>query len=914
MFWPEDASLQLQPWWDEPAWEDGPSWGALVAAARPAIRAALLLGYAVDAIGLGFGKGVSLEGEWQLLPLETLTLIPGPELSPDKQAEGPTLWLEASPATDSATDLDPQPAAEGEPEDDIDLLVDTYALAFDFGLFGSDDYTDDGTVPAAITTAVAGVAIRAVDQLSQRLPSKGTWRDAVAAGGGLPREANGGLVWIFDSHHWDGVGADAVAEMEPVVEELLEAKSRFLLGQVFDDRDEHRSGSGPGAANLRFLFGRELFWPGHANTRFWTALLAQLQARGEAHRLWERQRTGFSDAEAPNWLDVLGELVARGVVGVFGLFSAPDPPLPLTPFDPTGEAELTTEVTLTVWGATTITLRRQTVFADQFNPGVMGSVAWDYAPGNAQMKPTVLLVAGRGIAIEHSIDDLDTRPWALEIYRVQDDAVVQRLGAQIDPTALLSTAWIEPQAKECVGADEVFTEPSEAPQILAKPTPTGVRLVYPVAQETIPTPFGDIEHTIVPSVVELAVNPCSGTAAYALDAHYFTGLHLDVPAGGPFNGGVQLTVWTMGDVTITAYDSQNDSPAAGNPSGVSHTVETGQLFIAEFWQVEVLDRDEPEEPDGPTGPQSLTRAAESPDLGHPLPRPWSVELPVIGWEQLFPTPEWQLVLAEMWHGLVLDQIQDLFEVNREDPFADDGVPHLAYDSSTRQARWHDRFTGADLVLTPAAHVYDDFGVMDSLFFTFVDLGVGFIPFVGDAVEIGELIYAWQTGRDRWGRPVSNWQLAFMVAGAALPFVSVPILAGMGDVAGRLLERLPPGVVLRARSFASRFLDYAVEDAEAAMRQPSVLQRGTLAAGSKADREASQELLETVADDAATSGSAAARFGERLVLETSDGWLTVDDVLTDDGAAFSVNALQTAYTRFLRDNPGVDAVTWVVGDG
>ena len=908
MFWPDDASLQLQPWYDDPAWEDGPSWGALVGAARPALRAALLLGYAVSAIGLGFGKGVALDGEWWQLNLETLALVPGPGPSPDKQADGPTLWLEAAALTDAATEL-----AHLSP-DELDPLAGMYAIAFDFGLFGSDDYTDDGTVPNAITDAVAAVATRATNALAPHLPSKDDWKDAVAIGGGLPRVANGGLVWVLDPHYWDGVGADAVTEMEPVVEELLEAKERFLLGQLFDDRDKHRSGSGPGAANLRFLFGRELFFPGRANTRFWTALLAQLQARGEAHRLWERERASFSAEEAPNWLDVLGGLIARGVVGVFGLFSAPDPPLALSPFNPTSDTRTPTEVSVTVWGATTITLRRQTVFADQPNPGVMGSVAWDYVPGNEQIKPTVLLVAGRGIQIEHHIDDLDTRPWALEIYRVQDDAVVQRMGAQVDTAALLSTAWIEPQAKECVAADDVFTDPGDAAQILAEPTPLGVRLVYPVAENTIPTPFGDLTTAIVPSVVELAVDPLSGTAAYALDAHYFTGLHLDTPAGGLFDGGVQVSVWTTGKVDITAYDSHNrDEALAGNPSAVSRTVETNNLFIAEFWQVDVVGEptDEPEDPDAP---QSLRTAGELPDLGHPLPRPWSVELPTLLWEQTFPTPTWQLILAEMWHGLVLQDIQDLFEVNREDPFADDGVPHLAYDSSARQAPWHDSFTGKDLVLTPAAHKHDDFGAMDSLFFDLADIGVGFIPFVGDAVEIGELVWAWQTGRDRWGRPVSNWQLAGMFAGAALPFVSVPVLHGMADATARLIERLPEGVVVRARSLASRFLDFVGEESTAAMRQPSVLERGTLAAGSKADREASQEFVQAVADDAARSGSAGARFGEHLTLDTPDGWVTVDDLLTDDEAAFSVNALQTAYTRFLRDNPGIDAVTWLVADG
>lgn len=892
MFWPDDTSLQAQAWWDEPAWEGGPGWGALVAAVRPAIRSALLLGYSVDAIGLGFGPGVSQDGEWQLLLLDTLELIEGPGPSPDKQAVGPTLWLETSPVTDSAADLDPQPPADDdEPpadDDDIDLVVDTYAIRFDFGLFGSDTATSDGTVPTDITSAVAAVVIRAVDQLGPRLPSKGAWQDAVAAGGGLPRQAYGGLVWILDPHYWDGVGANAAAELDPVVEELLETQEKFLLGQLFDDRNEHRAGSGPGAANLRFLLGRELFWPGRAHTRFWAALMAELQGRGEAHRLWERERTRFADPAGPNWLDVLGELVARGVVGIFGLFDPPDPPLPLTPFIPASSAAGPLgEVTLTVWGATNITLRRRTVFADQPNEGVMGSVAWDYAPGTDDIKPTVLLVAGRGIEIEHHIDDPDTRPWTLEIYRVQDDAMVQRLGAQIDPVALLSTAWIEPQPRECVQDDNFSTEPSLAPQILAQPTPTGVRLVYPIAQEV----FLDLSSPAVPSVVELSVDPLSGTAAYALDAHYFTRFRLNIPENDDFDGGVQVSVWTSGEVAITSFESTNHTPAAGNPSGVSRTVATGHLFVAEFWQVQVAQL-----PDG---------------QGHPMPRPWSVELPVTGWDQLFPVSIWQQLLRQMWKGLVLQQIQDLFEGGRDDPFADDAVPHLSYSNTSQQSPWHDQSTGADLMLTPAAHRHDDFGAMDSLFFSEADFGVGLIPFVGDAADIAELVYAWQTGRDRWGRPVTNWQLAQMIIGAALPYVSIPVVHGVVEFAAQLIDRLPEGVVVRVLSLASRSGEFAVTDAQAAMKQPSVLREATLAAGSRSDRQASEHLMLTLAEDASTSGSAAERLSQYLTLETADGWVTVEDVLTDDGAGFTVNALQTPWIRYLRDNPGVSPVSWIV---
>ena len=82
-------------------------------------------------------------------------------------------------------------------------LAGSYAIEFDFGLFGSDDYTDDGTVPPAITAAVADAVERAVQVLAPRIPSRGQWN---AAGGRLAQVANGGLLWILDPGYWDGLG------------------------------------------------------------------------------------------------------------------------------------------------------------------------------------------------------------------------------------------------------------------------------------------------------------------------------------------------------------------------------------------------------------------------------------------------------------------------------------------------------------------------------------------------------------------------------------------------------------------------------------------------------------------------------------------------------------------------------------
>ena len=52
----------------------------------------------------------------------------------------------------------------------------------------------------------------------------------------------------------------------------------------------------------------------------------------------------------------------------------------------------------------------------------------------------------------------------------------------------------------------------------------------------------------------------------------------------------------------------------------------------------------------------------------------------------------------------------------------------------------------------------------------IDIGVGFIPVVGDAVDVVELGYALTTGKDKWGDPVSGWQLVLMAGCTAVPFV------------------------------------------------------------------------------------------------------------------------------------------------
>jgi hypothetical protein len=56
-----------------------------------------------------------------------------------------------------------------------------------------------------------------------------------------------------------------------------------------------------------------------------------------------------------------------------------------------------------------------------------------------------------------------------------------------------------------------------------------------------------------------------------------------------------------------------------------------------------------------------------------------------------------------------------------------------------------------------------------------DIAVGFVPVLGDIVDIAELVYGVVTGSDRWGRPLSTTDLMVMGVGALLPFVGAPLL-------------------------------------------------------------------------------------------------------------------------------------------
>jgi len=103
-----------------------------------------------------------------------------------------------------------------------------------------------------------------------------------------------------------------------------------------------------------------------------------------------------------------------------------------------------------------------------------------------------------------------------------------------------------------------------------------------------------------------------------------------------------------------------------------------------------------------------------------------------------------------------------------------------------------------------------------------DVSIGFVPYVGDAVDIAEFVYGIVAGRDRWGRRVTTGDLVIMGIGAALPFVSGALLRNGGRLL-RAFGRRADTAVRLAEDLARAGL--GPEDVEVIRRAEDIIRSG-----------------------------------------------------------------------------------------
>lgn len=298
MYWPDDATLDGQPWSAQAAWPQGPTLRHLIVALRPAMRAAFLLGHRVEAIEIGFGEDPATITGWRAVDLTTLAAGPDPAASAD--GPPPRVRLRTVELTDRTG-----------------RLSGSFAIPCAFPIFNA------GPIFSALVDQVVDFVENAIELLivvvSEAEPPE--------------RGAGHGLLWTLvpTPEHWPGMDGGALEAIRPIVAELRANPVPFLRGQLYADRAEHidehsieeyAARSGP--ANLCFLqrHGSQQADPyewdhlakhddlaHRLHTKFWRAIDASLLPPARLAQLSAAEK-------APTWLDAFTELVTRRVIRI----------------------------------------------------------------------------------------------------------------------------------------------------------------------------------------------------------------------------------------------------------------------------------------------------------------------------------------------------------------------------------------------------------------------------------------------------------------------------------------------------------------------------------------------------------------------------------------------------------------------
>lgn len=253
VFWPDEADLRQCDWWDDPAWADGPTYGDLVYAVQPVLRAASLSGYQIISINIGEGPGVVAQGGWQRIDLGTLELAPGEWDSPNLGSDV-GIWFDIVEIADL-----------------IDGEIDGYGTGVMPPVIDA-IAADQNMVPREIFDAVDVYVDDAINELVALLADE-TY---------APRGTGRGLMWIFDATWWHPKPDELLDVCTQVSEQLMLEPEAFLRGQIYASRERHDASQTPGPANLYFLLSRKGVPVKDMHSDFWFGLLWELQVSGGA--------------------------------------------------------------------------------------------------------------------------------------------------------------------------------------------------------------------------------------------------------------------------------------------------------------------------------------------------------------------------------------------------------------------------------------------------------------------------------------------------------------------------------------------------------------------------------------------------------------------------------------------------------
>lgn len=979
-YWPDPGGIKQLSFAQTPIWDGGPTFQVMLSEAMPLVRALFLLGHRVRSIhGMDYvaaPKATSYQtGRWQfdfqtglLEGRDALDAVAGPNGDIlELEDTGQYLFFECEAVPDENGYL-------------AETTVSTEALSYGVNLTATQVVVSVGGGASPLEALRSAMDMRAQDYfdlLSTSWLGLGPTND-------LPRLAFGGMLWVFDPTHWQGIkgtwGRDYLTPKNLLKRVLFSAdtKHQFILEQMFDV--DLRSSIGlagittladavayrrqteqtPQRPTLKYYEHEPLVLSDntHSETaasrrqsvrakRFYNAVRYNIDVRGDTH-IWsfQRRRSYIKNIPEP-WLDTILALAWEGAILL------PDAVLPRQAPDPLELVRNTVggEERWEIWvhGLKAFTL--DLFMEDETAASLSDKVAFDYRPGTRkQRQPTVMMVAGRGVDIRvHWIGkpakpngakfkshfkayfDKYARimPWRLEIYRVQDDALVPPMGTEINTGPLLSPQWHNPSPDQLDAQDDEgyfvpkvslvypFNYEENAAQtyggllemgVMIQPHAHGVRLEFPFVQATDST---GLQREIKPgelfgggripsaAVWDFYVNPFSGHAAYTYDlfleqfshlGNNVKNLHLVAIVTERIVDDVQLSTSLAADVSLgysiwnALYDNL-ESTTADHPGYWGTRGAFLADVTAEFWKTK----------------RSVIHSLPVP-LGASLP----VEMPPLGKAAQFMTSpsttnRGDQTAARMPSGTEADTEWTTVR------FIDPAVP-LHANSPTipnnalplkklAMSEWADNFVA-------------------EVTYTVIDIGLGFIPIVGDVVDIADFFQATITGRDRWGRPISQFDLILMGFAAAMPIASSGILRKAGALAGSPF--VTPNIVVQAPlpdSFLTRLSPiYKTEgpadiaDLEALFDASEEVMNLTFYNRSITSETTRRNVAQSFIADAVTKGGRLMARLDAIVEGAAENFLRLEDLLTADGKNFAFSVFQTdfkdASRRCLKDTGAI----------
>jgi hypothetical protein len=777
-FWPGEVEIRGSDL-DETIWDDGPLTSDLLIALLPTFRALFLLGYQVVTVNTTETTGSGQSVDWWSLDLQSLDPFEQP-LPFDR----PRLTFNIAFELEELNDGD-------------ELTGHGFGMPLPAEAIGMDSVLPSGSlIPDELQASIDRFVDQAVAMMASTLPGTTGWAD---------RGQGTGMLWLFDPVEWEGIDA----EPKTLVGGMMPAQSARASDFVREQVTGAQTADPDRPPHLAWLFAVA----GRTNdfARFTISLRQSLQARGLSHAVnltrWQDLFWPPGPGEAPPWLDVLVELLLRGVILVDGL----------------------------------IERRHDSAGAT----AVLGSANWEYIPGNAQVKPRMVVVAGRGLAITH--DHRCISSWDLELYRVQSDRAIGTPPMPVEPWRFMAADLVE--AWRYVNADLPEHRQPWA-QVMTQPKPDGLYLLYPVFPGDTPDPSTPPDSsTPVALVIELTVDLTASGQWYSVDVHYYT-FETDMGTCGA----AHISVWVSRGVT--AECNYPASTAGDNNPQAEWTSPADVPFIQPPWRASA----------------ELWQAA-SPEQ---VPVPWQAPLPV----------SLPLVIGAGEAGV------------------DPGGPLMPDTSFSGSVHYEDSGHGIDAHLTELRFgelTHDtDVPVPEGLIETIIDLDIGAIPVVGELVNVAEVIYAWQYGVDHWGRPVSNLQLIVMTLFALVPFVSGSFMESLaGEVAG-IREAAAPVEAIGSGIYDIAATGLALDEAELAgglLAKPmNSAHIWTLSpsAGEMGEQDLLLAMQEMAADDPGLAGTYLARV---QTATGRDDWLSVLDLQPPSGAGFAGTVLDDSLGRY-----------------